>query len=115
MATAAHDLHTARWLRQREPRPDLDRHAFARVQLGLFEAYFSLEQERFIKEIVFAGDFIANSAAIERLEHDLRLCPAEWRAIDAAASEIFAQPENFILGIGPVRTIAETITKAMAS
>ena len=114
-ATAAHELHADRWLQQRHVRPDLERHAFTRVQLGLFEAYFSLEQDRFIKDIVFAGDFIANSSAIERLEHQLRLCPAEWRAIDAAASEIFAQPENFILGIGPVRTIAETITKALAS
>ncbi len=113
--TAAHELHDDRWLRQRHVRADLDRHAFTRVQLGLFEAYFSLEQSRFIKDIVLAGDFIANSTAIERLEHDLRLCPVEWRAIDAAASEIFAQPENFILGIGPLRTIAETITKAMAS
>ena len=114
-ATAAHEFHDARWLRQRHGRPDLDRHAFMRAQLGIFETYFSLEQDRFIKDIVFAGDFIANSAAIEQLEHDLRLCPAEWRAIDAVASEIFAQPENFILGIGPVRTIAETITKALAS
>ena len=72
-----------------------------RVQLGQFDVHFSLEQEHFIKDIVFAGDFIANSPAIERLEHELRLCPAEWRAIDAVASEMFAQPENFILGIGP--------------
>jgi lipoate-protein ligase A len=114
-ATVAHDFHTDRWVRQRHIRPDLDRHAFTRVQLGLFEAYFSLEQDRFIKDIMFAGDFIANSPAIEQLEHDLRLCPGEWRAIDAAAAAIFAQPENFILGIGPVRTIAETVTKALAS
>jgi len=114
-ATATHEFDDQRWLRQRQLRPDLDRHAFTRAQLGLFEAYFSLEQDRFIKDIVFAGDFIANSSAIERLEHDLRLCSVEWRAIDAVASEIFAQPENFVLGIGPVRTIAETITKALAS
>jgi hypothetical protein len=114
-ATVTHELHGDRWLQQRQMRPDLDRHACTRIQLGLFEASFSLEQERFIKDIIFAGDFIANSPAIERLERDLRLCPAEWRAIDAAAAEIFAQPENFILGIGPMRTIAETITKALAS
>jgi len=114
-AAAAHELQHGRWLRHRQVRSDLDRHAFTRAQLGLFETYFSLEQDRFIKDIVFAGDFIANSAAIERLEHDLRLCPVEWRAIDAVASAIFAQPENFILGIGPVRTIAETVTKALAS
>jgi lipoate-protein ligase A len=112
-ATAAHALHDDHWLQQRHVRPDLDRHAVTHVQLGRFEAYCSLEQGRFVKDVVLAGDFIANSPAIERLEHDLRLCPAEWRAVDAAVSEIFAQPENFILGIGPLRTIAETITKAL--
>jgi hypothetical protein len=113
--TAAHEFHEDHWLRQRQLRSDLDHHAVARVQLGMFEAHFALEQGRFIKDIMFAGDFIANSAAIERLERDLRLCPAEWRAIDAVASEIFSQPDNYILGIGPLRTIADTITKGLAS
>ena len=114
-ATATHDLHDDRWLRQRRVRPDLDRHAFERTQLGMFETYFALEQDHFIRDIVFAGDFLANSAAIERLERELRLCPAEWQAIDAVASDVFAQPDNFILGIGRVRTIADTVCKALAS
>lgn len=114
-ATAAHEFGDDRWLRQRQRRPDLHRHAAERVQLGTFESYFALEQDRFLKEVTFAGDFIANSPAIERLEHDLRLCPAEWRAIDAVASEVFAQPDNFILGIGRTRTIADTICKGIAS
>ncbi len=112
--TAAHEFRDDRWLSQRRVRPDLDRHAAERVQLGMFETYFSLEQNRFIKEILFAGDFVANSPAIARLERDLRLCPAEWRAIDAVASEIFAQPENFILGIGRTRAIADTVCKGIA-
>jgi lipoate-protein ligase A len=114
-ATAAHEFRDDRWLRQRQQRPDLHRHVAERVQLGVFEAYFALEQGCFLKEVAFAGDFIANSPAIERLEHDLRLCPAEWRAIDAVASEVFAQPDNFILGIGRTRTIADTICKGFAS
>jgi len=112
-ATAAHEFHDDRWLRQRQLRPELDRHAWTRVQLGMFEAYFGLEQERFLRDIVFAGDFIANSHAIQRLEHELRLCPAEWRAIDAVVSEVFAQRENYILGIGHVRTITDTICKGI--
>jgi lipoate-protein ligase A len=114
-ATAAHEFHDGRWLRQRHARPDLDHHALERVQLGVLEAHFSLEQERFIKEIVFAGDFLANSPAIERLERDLRLCAAEWRAIDAAASEIFTQSENYILGIGRLRAIADTVCKGIGA
>lgn len=112
--TAAHEFHDDRWLRQRWLRPDLDHHTFERVQLGMFESYFSLEQDRFIKDIVFAGDFIANSPAIERLEHELRLCPAEWRAIDAVASGIFMPPENFILGIGRTRALADMVCKGIA-
>lgn len=112
--TAAHEFHDDRWLRQRRLRPDLEHHASERVQLGAFEAHFSLEQNRFIKEIVFAGDFIANSPAIAQLERELRLCPAEWRAIDAVASEIFARPEHFILGIGRTRAIADTVCRGIA-
>lgn len=113
-ATATHEFHDDRWLRQRQLRTDLDHHAAERVQLGMFEAYFSLEQKRFIKEILFAGDFVANSPSITQLERELRLCPAEWRAIDGVASEIFAQPEHFILGIGRTRVIADTICKGIA-
>jgi lipoate-protein ligase A len=113
-ATATHEFHDDRWLRQRQLRPDMEHHASERMQLGVFEAHFSLEQNRFIKEILFAGDFVANSPAITQLEHELRLCPAEWRAIDAVASEIFARPQHFILGIGRTRSIADTICKAIA-
>jgi lipoate-protein ligase A len=112
-ATATHDFQDTVWLQQRQLRPVLDHHASAQVQLGTFETYFSLEQDRFIKDVTFAGDFIANSPAIEQLEHDLRLCPAEWRAIDAVAAGIFSQPENYILGIGRLRTIADTISKGL--
>jgi lipoate-protein ligase A len=111
--TAAHEFVDDRWLFQRQVTPELDHYVFERVQLGMFEAYFSLEQERFIKEIVFAGDFIANSAAVARLERDLRLCPREWRAIDAVASSVFADPQNFVLGIGQARAIADIVCKGM--
>lgn len=114
-ATASHEFSGDRWLRQRSLRSDLDHHSLQRGQLGLFEAYFSIEQDRFLKEVSFVGDFIANSSSMEILERELRLCPVEWRAIDAVASQVFAQPENYILGIGPIRTIADTICKGMAT
>jgi lipoate-protein ligase A len=111
-ATAAHEFHDDRWLHQRQLRPELNRHAWTRVQLGVFEAHFSLEQ-RFLRDVLFTGDFIANSPAIEHLEHELRLCPAEWRAVDAVVSDVFAQRENYILGVGHVRTITDTICKGI--
>jgi lipoate-protein ligase A len=110
-----HLFDDERWLWPRRPRADLDHHVCERVQLGLFEVFFSLEQARFIKDIVFAGDFVANSSAIEGLERQLRLCPAQWPAVDAVASALFAQPENYILGIGPVRTVADAICKGLSA
>jgi lipoate-protein ligase A len=112
---AAREFPGDSWLRQRRRRADLDHVASVWVQLGVFEAHFALEQDRFIKEIQFSGDFIANSPSIARLERELRLCPAEWRAIDAIASEIFSQPDHFILGIGKARAIADTIMKGFAA
>lgn len=113
-AIAAREFHDG-WLHQRQPRSDLNHTATAWMQLGVFEAHYSLEQDRFLKELVFSGDFIANSPALARLERDLRLCPAEWRAIDGIASAIFSQPENFILGIGKVRAIADTVMRGLSS
>ncbi len=112
-ATAGNEYARERWLGQRQLRSTIDRHASSRIQLGSLTAHFSLEQERFIEDIVLEGDFIANSAAIESLEHELRLCPAEWRAIDAVVSAVLARPENYILGIGPARTITDTICKGL--
>ena len=110
-AVAAREFAPPAWLQQRCHRGDLDRHAALWIQLGSFEAYYSIEQERFLKEIMFSGDFLANSASVERLERDLRLCPIDWRAIDAVANEIYAKSDNYILGIGRLRTIADMILR----
>jgi lipoate-protein ligase A len=113
--TAAHQLGEERWLRQRQLRPGLGCHAWTAVQLGVFEIFFALEQERFLGDVMLAGDFMANSPAIESLEHVLRMCPAEWQAVHTVVSDIFACPDNYILGIGDLRTISDTITKALGA
>lgn len=112
-AIATRECQPAQWVPQRQRR-GLERRATVWAQLGAFEAYFSLKQDRFIKEIVFAGDFIANSSAIEALERDLRLCPIDWRAIDTVVGAIYSRPENFILGIGKLRTVADMLMREAA-
>lgn len=112
-ATANHQFQEDRWLYQRRVRPELDRYAFEHVQLGMFETYFALEQERFIKDISLIGDFIANSPAIEQLERELRLCPANRRSVDAVVSRVLAEPTNYLLGLGGDRTIVDTICKGL--
>ncbi len=108
------DLDEAAWLGQRRLGAHLDRHASIATQLGVLEAHLALAGGR-IEEAMLAGDFIANSPAIERLERALRGCPAEPAAVEAMVAGVFAEPENFILGVGPLRTVSETIARALAT
>jgi lipoate-protein ligase A len=101
-----------RWLRQRQLPTGPWRHAATRVQLGVFEAYVDVMHGG-IREVRFAGDFIANSPAIDQLERDLRSCRPDWHAVDTAVSRVFAGRGNYILGIGKLRTIADTIMRAL--
>jgi len=112
-AVVARECTPEQWLFERQVRPDLDLHASVWVQLGVFEVHLALQQGQFIKEIMFSGDFIANSPAIAALERELRLCPVDGRTIEAITGEIFSRPENFVLGIGKLRTIADTILRAV--
>ncbi len=101
------------WVCARGPREDLPLRASAVVPLGVFEIRLALEQERFLREVQLSGDFIANSSAVETLERELKLCPADWRALAVVTDQVFQRPENFILGIGKLRTIPDTILKAL--
>ncbi len=101
------------WVASRSPRPDLDLAAETPVTLGVFQVSLALEQDRFLREVQFSGDFIANSTGIETLEHELRLCPADWQSIALVADQIYGRPENYVLGIGKLRTIPDTILKAL--
>ena len=103
-----------RWLAERAVRPDLDRRGVAPTQLGVLEAHLALEAGC-IRDLRLVGDFIAPSAAIARLEAALRGTPADPAAIGALVDEVFAVTEHFILGVGPVRTVTDTIVRALGS
>jgi hypothetical protein len=109
---AAREDAPMQWVHQRRLRPELDRRATVSVQLGVFEVLLALQQQRFIKEAVFAGDFIADSPAMEALESALRLVPLDGRTIEALTNDIFADPAHFVLGIGRLRTITDAILRA---
>lgn len=103
----------AAWLESRTVRDELDLIAATPVPLGVFEVRLALEQDRFVREVQLSGDFIANSNAVESLERELKLCPADWRHIALITDQVFNRPENFILGIGKLRTIPDTIVRAL--
>jgi hypothetical protein len=100
------------WLAERRPRPELDRHAVTWGQLGIVEAYLRCDGDGAIADVMLAGDFIADSPAIAELEVRLRGCPLQVAAIDAVVRTLFADPRHFLLGIGPLGVVAETIAGA---
>ena len=110
-ALAAREGRT--WSTARQPRPDLPLTGSSGIQTGVLEAHFALEQGRFLKEVCLAGDFIANSPAIASLEYRLRLCPAERGAIARVVDAVFGDPSNYLLGVGPLRAVADTIIKGL--
>jgi lipoate-protein ligase A len=111
-ALALRELSSQIWLHARTRPPGLDRHVATWTQLGVFEAFFALRQDRFIRDILFAGDFIANHAAITALERNLRLCPLDWQAVIAVVNSVFEAPANYLLGIGKLRVIADLLARA---
>jgi lipoate-protein ligase A len=111
MALAAREGR--QWSLLRQPRPDLDCAGSSGIQTGVLQAHFALEQGRFLKEVCLAGDFIADSPAIASLEYRLRLCPAERGAIARVVDAVFADPSHYMLGVGPLRVIADTIVKGL--
>jgi len=101
------------WLSTRCVHPGLDHHGATEGVLGVFEAYFSLDAGA-LKEVLFSGDFIANSTAIADLECRLKGCPADHGAIDAIVSQVFDQRENFLLGLSHTSSIATAICNGLA-
>lgn len=101
------------WLTTRVPHPELDHHAIARTQLGCFEVYAALGHDHHISDIQLAGDFLANSGVIERLEDALRGCPANPEAIGSVVAATVQAPADFLLGVGPPRAITDLILRAV--
>jgi len=106
-------LHT--WLQSRPLRLDFPFHATTTIQLGILQVRFALSTKQTLTAVQFSGDFIANPAAITALEQGLCGCPLERDALGRAVDRTFLQPEHYLLGIGPLQTIPETILKGHLS
>ena len=75
---------------------------------------FSVTPEQTLGELQLSGDFIASPAAISMLHHSLRGCPLEYTAMWEVVEQTFLQPQHYVLGLGHLRIIPETILKGYA-
>jgi len=99
-----------RWTTSRRRGPELDRRATTHGQLGVLEAHVACASGR-LGGVLLAGDFIANSPAIAELEARLTGCAATPAAIDAVVRDVFAPAANFILGIGLLSALTDTVVR----
>jgi hypothetical protein len=102
------------FVRCRVVEPALDRRARTPTMLGVLEAHCARGADGSLAAVRLAGDLLAPSGTVARLEAALRGCPVEVAAVQAVVARVIRPPRDFVLGIGPLRTIAETIVRAAA-
>ena len=100
------------FVQSRARRSDLDRRARTSTMLGVFEAHCALDDAGRLREVMLAGDLLAPSRTVTRLEEAMRGCPAVVDRVMAVIDHVVRAPGDFVLGVGPLRTIAETIVEA---
>lgn len=98
---------------ERTRRADLDRRGTTPTMLGVLEAHVGVAGDGTIGELMLAGDILAPSGTVARLEQAVRGCPPERGRLLAIIGEVVRAPHDFILGVGPLDTIADTIVRGV--
>lgn len=101
------------WLADRTPTGSLDRTVRVPSQLGSFQVALALESEERLGQVCLLGEFIADWPAIAALERALNGCPPNWRSIAEVVDQVLNTPPHIVLGLGPRRTIPDTIVRAI--
>jgi lipoate-protein ligase A len=115
VSVLAQSQSSREWLQSRPLLSDLPLRATTATQLGVLQVRFALTAEKTLADVQFSGDLIANPAAITALEQGLCGCPLEREALWRVVDQIFLQPQHYLLGVGPLKTIPDTILKGYAS
>jgi len=100
-------------IRARAPRPHLDRRAITATMLGRLEAHCALAADGTLAEVMLAGDILAPSRTIERLERSLRGCRPAVADLHDVVAGVVRPPDDFLLGVGSLRTVAETVARSV--
>jgi hypothetical protein len=101
------------FVRTRVVRPELDRRARSAIMLGTLEAHCALGEDLRLRDILLAGDLLAPSRTMTRLEAALRGLVPRLDVVAPAIERVVRQPGEFVLGVHPLGTIAETIVRAV--
>ena len=101
-------LDEAAWVLDRRRPESLDRAVAIAGQLGTVEVFFARTAHA-LGAVLLAGDFIANSPGVDRLEETLAGAPAERKAIVSRVLGVVDGSTNFLLGLGTPHAAAAAI------
>jgi hypothetical protein len=101
------------FVHERARRAELDRRGTIPTMLGVLEAHVRIAGDGSIGDLMLAGDILAPSGTIARLERAVRGCPPVRQRLAAVVAEIVRPPRDFILGVGSLDTIADTIVRGV--
>ena len=96
-------------------RSDLPYTATRQTPLGELQVRFCLTPERTIETVRFSGDFIADPAGIQALEHNLEGCPLEKAALWQVIDRTFLEPDYYLIGAGKLADLPEVMISASKS
>jgi lipoate-protein ligase A len=89
-----------------------DRTARTPTMLGVLEAHVALAPDGTLARVALCGDLLAPSWAIAALEETLVGCSPDVARLAGVVERAMAAPGAFLLGVGPLRTVAETVARA---
>ncbi len=107
------ELRRSGWLNSVTPDPMMTKTNRMASQLGATEIRLALARDGTIERALLTGDFIANSAGIERFERELRGRMPDPPSAGRAVSDVFASDGNFILGIGELANLVRLVAGAV--
>ena len=92
----------------------LNRRGSVSTMLGVIDAHVAVSAEQRVLGARIAGDVIADPAGIAALEAGLVGCPAAASSVQAVVDRVYADPNHFLLGIGPTATLTDAIMRAVS-
>lgn len=92
-----------------------DRVARTPVMLGVLEVHVAVADDGTLARVALCGDLLAPGWAVASLEGALVGCAPDVDQVAAVVERTMAAPGAFLLGVGPLRTLAETIVRAAVS
>ncbi len=92
-----------------------DRMASTPTMLGVLEAHVALAADGTLARVALCGDLLAPSWAVLGLEAALCGRTPDVAQLAGVVERAMAAPGAFLLGVGPLRTVAETVARAARS